>query len=95
MMVDMMELHSNKNFEYAHGGDPLGNFKRVSTILAQYPGLDLGNPATVALVYALKQVDASLWQLSKGYEGQIEGISRRLDDVLVYAGITKLILSEG
>jgi len=30
----MAVLHSDKNAEYTQGGDPLGNFKRVSAILA-------------------------------------------------------------
>lgn len=95
MMVEMMALHSQKNYEYAHGGDPLGNFKRVATIMSLYPWINLGQPATIALVYAMKQIDAVLWQFSKGYDGHIESMTRRLDDVLVYAGITKLILEEG
>jgi len=51
MFVDLMQLHSDKNFEYAHGGDALGNFNRVAGILAQYPNLKLADPSVVCLVY--------------------------------------------
>ena len=47
----LKDLHSRKNHDYASGGDPLGNFRRVATILAQYPNLKLSNPTVVALVY--------------------------------------------
>jgi len=91
MMIDLMELHSDKNFEYAHGGDALGNFNRVAGILAQYPNLKLSDPSVVCLVYMLKQLDAVLWQMNSDYEGKIEGIVRRLEDVVVYAGIDILL----
>ena len=32
-----IELHNKKNHDYAQGGDPLGNFQRVSEILSLYP----------------------------------------------------------
>jgi len=91
MCIDEMALHSRKNHDYARGGDPLGNFNRVARFLDQYPGLDLGDPTIVALVYALKQVDAALWMLAGGYEGQVEGIAARLGDVSVYAKLAIIL----
>ena len=32
LAVNCMELHSQKNHDYAKGGNPLGNFNRVSEI---------------------------------------------------------------
>lgn len=89
--VDELALHSAKNHDYARGGDPLGNFNRVATILALYPNLKLGTPIVVALVYMLKQLDAALWMLSQGFEGDVENIDTRLTDVHVYAKIARLI----
>jgi len=40
LALDCMELHSQKNSDYAKGGDPLGNFDRVSKIMQIYPGID-------------------------------------------------------
>lgn len=88
------QLHSVKNHDYASGGDPLGNFHRVSSILALYPGLDLANPAVVALVYALKQWDAALWLLSQGHTPQVEGVSERLGDVSIYAKLARIMVEE-
>jgi len=95
LSVDEMELHSRKNKDYAYGGDPLGNFRRVARILEPYGGLDLGDSAVVALVYALKQLDAVLWMLSNGYNGEVEGITDRLVDISVYAKLVILLLGDG
>ena len=92
MTLDELALHSDKNHDYARGGDPLGNFTRVATIMAQYPGLKLSNPAVIAAVYMLKQLDACLWMLSQGFEGDVENTDTRLTDVHVYAKIMRLIL---
>ena len=94
ILLDLMQLHSDKNHDYASGGDPLGNFKRVAALLAQYPGLDLGNPMVVALVYALKQVDAVLWSLAQDITAKVEGRGKRLDDVANYAVLAKILDEE-
>jgi len=88
------ELHSAKNKDYAHGGDPLGNFNRVSNILGQYPNLDMSNPVNVAMVYALKQLDAALWMLNVGYDGEVESIGTRLRDVSVYMKLAIILHEE-
>jgi hypothetical protein len=94
MLLEKMKLHSDKNHDYARGGNPLGNFERVAKILGQYPGLDLSDPVVVMLVYALKQVDATLWGLSQKIEQKVEGPIERLGDVLVYAGIAICALKD-
>ena len=94
LLVDAAKLHSEKNYGYAFGGDPLGNFNRVSEIKKLYPKMDWAQPIGVCLGYALKQVDASLWQLQGGYEDSKEGVANRLKDVFVYTGIAMLLLEE-
>lgn len=79
-----LQLHSEKNHDYANGGDPLGNFDRVAAILALYPQLPHGDRRVVALVYALKQLDAVLWGLNSGIVHKIEGANSRLQDISVY-----------
>ena len=93
LLDEFSKLHSEKNHDYATGGDPLGNFMRVSTILGLYPGLRLSEPLVVALTYAMKQMDATLWMLSNGHEAEVEGIPDRLQDVSVYSAIG-IILAE-
>jgi hypothetical protein len=88
-----LELHSNKNFDYANGGDPLGNFKRVAALLQQYPYLDLATPQGVIVLYLLKQLDAYLWAKSQAYSPQVEGLNARLQDISVY--IKLLMITEG
>lgn len=94
LTLDELRLHSDKNYDYAHGGDPLGNFKRVSRIKQIYPNIDWTTPAAQAIDYSLKQIDAVLYQLDKGYEGQVEGIDSRAADVHVYWKIFRILLKE-
>ncbi len=92
--IEEMQLHSDKNHDYAAGGDPLGNFKRVANILSMYPNLDLSDAAIVAMVYALKQVDAYLWMKSNGHKAKVEGTSARLRDVSIYTKLIDIIDEE-
>jgi hypothetical protein len=82
-----MELHSQKNNDYAAGGAPTGNFDRVAAILALYPKLKLSDRRVVALVYALKQLDAVLWGINSDITHKVEGLNARLQDISVYAKI--------
>jgi hypothetical protein len=91
ILIDLMELHSTKNHDYAAGGDSLGNFHRVSTILGLYPGLKLSDPFVVTMAYMMKQLDAVLWMKSNGHTAKVEGIGKRLDDVIVYGTIAKIL----
>jgi hypothetical protein len=90
-LVKLAELHSAKNYDYAHGGDPLGNFTRRAKILALYPKLDMGDPLHVTLVDMLKQLDAALWVATEGYTPSVEGFTSRVNDVAVYALIASLL----
>lgn len=85
--IAQLELHSEKNHDYALGGSPLGNFERVAAILALYPGLNPADKRVVALTYALKQLDAVLWGIAKGIRHKVEGLIPRLQDIAVYANI--------
>jgi len=91
LILEEFALYKAKNKDYTQGGDVYGNFKRVSSILSLYPKLKLSNPQVVAVVYLMKQLDATLWMLSEGYEGKVENIDTRLTDVSVYAKIIRLL----
>ena len=92
LCLEEMELHSQKNADYARGGDSLGNFKRVSKTLSLW-GIDCP-PYVVALIYMMKQVDAVGWMLGQNYEGQVEGIKSRLQDISVYAKLIGILYKE-
>ncbi len=94
LTMEEMQLHSDKNHDYAAGGDALGNFKRVATILGLYDGLKLDQDIVVALVYAMKQIDAVFWTLAKNNKTKVEGIESRLQDISVYAKIAILLNRE-
>lgn len=94
LLIDLGKLHSDKNHDYAKGGHPLGNFYRRATIYSLYPGLDLSDPAVVAMVDAMKQFDAFLWMKSQGHEAKVEGKKSRLKDVSVYSDIAIVIEEE-
>jgi len=89
-----LALHEAKNKDYANKGSALGNFERVSKILGNYPKLNLSDPTVVALTYMMKQLDAALWMLNEGYEGQVETFDKRMQDVHVYAKLARIIKRE-
>lgn len=91
ILEELAQLHSDKNHDYSAGGDPLGNFYRVANILSQYPGLQLNDPAVVALVYLLKQLDAFMWMKSNGHLAKVEGLGGRIRDVSVYAILIEIL----
>ena len=92
LCINEMELHSAKNYDYAHGGNPLGNFYRVSDMLKLF-GADI-SPAQVAFIYLMKQLDATGRMLFQNYEGGTEGISSRLKDISVYSKLIQILLNE-
>ncbi len=90
-VIEEMRLHSEKNHDYASCGDPLGNFDRVSAILAMYPGFPFATPHGIAIVYALKQVDAVLWGLAQNIDHKVEGLHGRFQDVSVYMKLADIM----
>ena len=92
LCLEEMKLHSAKNADYAKGGDPLGNFHRVSEVL-NHAGLKV-SPAMVAFIYMMKQMDAAGRMLCSGYEGQVEGLADRLMDIGVYAKLIQILRRE-
>ncbi len=93
LLLDEAKLHSEKNHDYAGpgGNDPLGNFKRRAAIYAFYPGLDPADPAVVAIIDLMKQLDAYLWFKSAKHSAKVEGKDTRLRDVTVYADLARLL----
>jgi hypothetical protein len=94
LLTGIAQLHSDKNHDYAGGGNPLGNFQRVASLLGNYPGFPASTPVGVALVYALKQLDAVLWGLAKSIEHRVEGLESRLTDIAVYALLAIIMLRD-
>lgn len=95
MSLHQIEMHSKKNYDYAKGGPPLGNFSRVAEIMKLYPNLDMTHPATIGIIYMLKQFDSIMWGLSTGIEKKTEGLGDRMDDISVYAKLIAIMLNEG
>ena len=77
--------HDVKNKDYARGGDPVGNFKRVSAIKKLYPNIDWSTATATAIDYMLKQLDCALWMLDQKFEGDVEGYEKRMIDVANYS----------
>ena len=92
MTQEELTLHDQKNKDYTQGGDPLGNFKRVSAVLKTW-GFNI-SPALVGLIYMLKQLDCAMWMQSHGYEGEVETFDKRLQDVHVYAKLARILYQE-
>lgn len=90
-----ISTHSGKNHDYAAGGDPLGNFRRVATLLSNYPNFPLATECGIAMVYMLKQLDAVLWNMSQGHTLKIESLEDRLRDITIYSLILRCMLDDG
>jgi len=92
MTIDEIMLHNTKNADYAKGGNPLGNFYRVSDLLKS-AGAGIP-PSQVAFIYMAKQLDAAGRMMFLGYEGKVEGVQDRLRDVSVYAKLIRILYNE-
>jgi len=89
-----LELHEQKNKDYRSDADPLANFKRVATWMALYPKMNWATPECVAIIYAMKQQDAALSLLERGYVGGVENVDTRARDVHVYWKILRILHRE-
>ncbi len=94
ILIEEARLHDEKNHDYAHGGSPFGNFERVAAILQLYPGFPYDRREGVCLIYALKQLDAIMWGLSKKIEHKVEGMPARAGDISVYSKIFRIMAEE-
>jgi len=91
---DELAFHKKKNNDYAGKGRENGNFERVAAIFSNYPGLKLSDPKVIAIVYAMKQIDCSLWSLATENELKVEGIDERLKDAHIYFKIVRCLLRD-
>jgi hypothetical protein len=98
IFLDHIKLHSEKNFDYARGGRPLGNFERVARILALYPEFPFNSPSGVATMFLLKQLDAVMWAMCRenatGMKENKESIKDRRKDITIYSGILECMDSD-
>jgi hypothetical protein len=92
LLAEMGELHSIKNKDYTLGGDPMGNFNRVSDMLTAW-GINC-SPYAVAFLYMIKQLDAVGNMIGQGYEGEVEGIKDRLMDIAIYSLLAIILYDE-
>ena len=96
-MIELCDLHSSKNHDYASNEDPMSNFTRVGMLADTYDIWGWDTPASfkVATLYMLKQFDAFMNLLKCKKEGKVEGVSDRLGDVTVYSVIMDILYREG
>lgn len=94
MTLKELQLHDDKNHDFAKGGDPLGNFYRTSAIKKLYPGFDWDSPFGVAIGLLLKQFDAAMHMRAQKIEAKVEAIPARLGDVVVYSKLATLLYHE-
>lgn len=94
LALEEIQLYSKKSHDFAKGGDPHGNFKRVASWMQLYPNIDWATSVGVALLYKMKQFDAAMWQISEGFEGKTEGVDKRLEDDSVYDKIIRILRKE-
>lgn len=94
LTLEELQLHSTKNHDFAFGGDPIGNFNRVSVIKKLYPGFDWDSPFGTCIDYFLKQFDSMMWMRCKGIVAKVESIPKRLMDMAIYSKIAICIFKK-
>lgn len=87
LLMNIAELHSNKNKEYVGGGSPIQNFLNVSELA----GI---SPQRVAWTYALKHIDAVSSQLRDPRDASLTSFDERLMDIAVYCLLMILLPNE-
>jgi len=96
IIIDLCELHNDKNADYATKEEPLGNFTRNGQIARMYGLITPGNEATkIAILYMQKQVDAAYKLIGRREKGNVEGVASRLNDVTVYSIIARILYERG
>ena len=91
--VEAIRLHSDKNWDYAGEGDPLGNFNRVASMTSALMSGG-GSPLHVLLIYMAKQFDALIDATGHGRKMKVEELSGKLVDISIYAQLGR-IMAEG
>ena len=94
ILEELKALHALKNEDYAGKGDPLGNFKRCGSMMKSLLSEGGYEDLKVALVYMSKQFDAVIDMIGKGRTAQVEGITDKLNDIAVYAILTRILYEE-
>ncbi|KKN55166.1 hypothetical protein LCGC14_0585380 [marine sediment metagenome] len=96
LLIEMATLHSKKNADYAGEVEALGNFTRVAKLLEMYPLFSQPQywRAKVAIVNNLKQFDAVMNALSEGRDLKTDSILTRIDDMIVYWTIVRIMIEE-
>ena len=99
--VEAIRLHSDKSWDYAGEGDPLGNFNRVAAmcdaLFTDGNPLDLSDPQRnkplmVLLTYMAKQFDAIIDATGHGRAMKVEELSGKLTDISIYAQLGRIMV---
>jgi hypothetical protein len=92
----MKELHNRKNAQYASSKDPLGNFRRASTLAEKLINPKIKNKKLAYLLILMsKQVDALYEMLGESKEDTVEELEDKLLDVAIYSVLAMIIEKEG
>lgn len=94
IVEELLELHSEKNRQYATPDKPLANFYRTGRIIAKM--LKPGIPPEIAscLSFMSKQIDGVYEIVGEGKENTIESLTDKLRDIAVYAVLMMILVDE-
>jgi len=95
ILKELADLHNKKNYDYAgKGNNPLGNFKRCGSMVRALLKEGGYEDLKVSLIYMSKQIDAVIDMIGNGREAQVEGITDKLNDIAVYAILSRILYEE-
>ena len=95
ILLELAELHSRKNHQYASLENPLGNFERASQISSKLFKNEIKNkPLAIALAYMSKQIDGVFDIVGEGKTDTIEELNDKFKDIAVYSVICMILEKE-
>ena len=90
LLLEIANLHSNKNQGYAGGGSPLGNFERAGKIMEMYKDFPYDTKEGMLVMYTIKHIDRILWDMSQQKRPSRESCR----DIAVYMLILECMASD-
>jgi len=94
IILEELELHSNKNKQYATQDDPLANFKRTGRLIKKLLKPNINPALASAMILMSKQVDAVYEMVGEGKKDTVEELEDKFKDISIYANLCIILLRE-
>ena len=94
IVEEIVQLHSEKNRQYATKETPLGNFYRTGNIIKKMLKPGILPELASCLSFMSKQVDGVYEIVGEGKQNTIESLHDKLRDITVYSILAMILIEE-